>query len=459
MDRTAKGALPYRAIKKGSARLRRLAIFRRLWLLKTWFFLVFLAIVPGGVLIDIMADRLLDTYAMVTGPPGGTYAGLADDIVEALNQPSRVRRLFSLGFVPDFVTVPSSGALDNIQRINRGEAQLGLAEDGLPSFVGKPHACATPQDKERAKQAAQADVHLRALMPLYKAPIHIVARRDLAARDVNELRRGTKAYLGPEGSASAILAQILLSHYGICVDRQGATWSFDQAAQAMVDGKVDVGFFLAGLKHSGAVNKLADAGRFKLLSVEHADSMRLLYPYLHLLRIPAAAYPGFEEKEVLTVGTNTVVVASRTLTVMEAYQLVATLSSRMHEIINDIPFNATKLPDTNPQRELYYPLHEGAIRFYAHNPPFFLNPQRLAAIGTYLSILFALYRVSIQFIRNYMTQRFMQAVARVPVVDTLSPRQERYLRRVRRMALELLKDRRISLDDYGRISEYLKGRG
>ena len=73
----------------------------------------------------------------------------------------------------------------------------------------------------------------------------------------------------------------------------------------------------------------------------------------------------------------------------EVYQIATKLSEQMHNLIKGIPFNATKVTDTDPQRDLYYPLHEGALSFYSHDPPFFLNPQMLAGIGTYLSVLFA----------------------------------------------------------------------
>lgn len=456
----ASNKLQYRAMKRGSARFRRLTrnpILRKLWLLKTSFFGIFLFVIPLFVLAGVLTNRLLTTYSMVTGPAGGTYATLAELVIQTLNSPSRFHRLLRFDFVPDFATKPSNGGLDNIHQINLGLAELGFAEDGMPSSVHKPPACSTAQEKAKAKQQGSQQVRLRALMPLYKSPMHVLARRDFPIADVSRLPRGVRAYMGPEGSATAVLAQVLFTHFGMCVHRVGADWSFDKAAEALETGKADVGFFLTGLKSSEAVNRLSDSKRFKLLTIKHADALESLYPYLHVITIPAAAYSGFEEQDVETINTNTILVASASLSPTEAYQIANKLSADIHEITHDIPFNATRLGDMNPQKDLSYSLHEGALRFYSHNPPFILNPQRLAAIGTYLSILLALYRVSMQYFRKFLVARLTDAIARVRRVQPLSTRQEHNLAKLKQVTLELLRDRRLTLEDYHYVNEYLKG--
>lgn len=462
MNKTAaSNKFQYRAFKQGSARfrrlrrLRRLPILRELWIIKTWFFGIFLLVIPLLVLAGILADRLLTTYDLVTGPAGGTYATLGGPVVAALNSPGRFHRILRFDFVPDFEPKPSNGALDNIHQINLGLAELGFAEDGMPPSVSKPPGCLTAQEK-KARQQAQPVVRLRALMPLYKSPLHIVARRDFPIEDVSRIPRGTRVYMGPEGSATAVLAQVLFTHFAMCVIRVGPDWSFGKAAEALESGKADMAFFLTGLKGSEAVNQLSDSKRFKLVTVKHADGLQSLYPYLHPLTIPAAAYSGFEDRDIETVSTNTVLVASSSLSPTEAYQIVNKLSADIYEITHHIPFNATKLADMNPQKDLSYSLHEGAVRFYGHNPPFILNPQRLAAIGTYLSVLLALYRLFTQYFRRFLVARLTDAVARVRQAP-VSKRQERNLVKLKQVTLELLRARRLTLEDYHYVNEYLKG--
>jgi TRAP transporter TAXI family solute receptor len=450
----------YRAFKQGSARfrrLRRLPILRKLWLLQTSFFGIFVFFIPFLVLAGMLVERLTTTYYLVTGPAGGTYATMGEPVVETLNSPSRFRRIFRMDFMPDFEAKPSNGALDNMHQINLGLAELGFAEDGMPPHADKPAACATAQEKAKAKQQAQPVVRLRALMPLYKSPLHIVARRDFPIQDVSRLPRGARVYMGPEGSATAVLAQVVLTHFGICVTRVGPDWSFGKAAEALESGKADVGIFLTGLKSSEALNQLSDSKRFKLLSIKHADGLASLYTYLHALTIPAAAYSGFEERDIETVNTNTILVASSSLSPTEAYQVLNKLSVDIHEITHNIPFNATRLGDLNPQKDLSYSLHEGAVRFYAHNPPFILDPKRLAAIGTYLSLLVALYKVFMQYFRRFLVARLTDAIARVRSAPP-SKRQENNLIKLKLVTLELLRERRLTLEDYHYVNEYLKGK-
>jgi hypothetical protein len=135
----------------------------------------------------------------------------------------------------------------------------------------------------------------------------------------------------------------------------------------------------------------------------------------------------------------------------------------MQDILQDIPLNYAKLSDIDPQKDLYYPLHEGAIRFYANNPPFFLDPRTLAGIGTYLSILFAVYTLSSQFVRDYLVHRFLGSVDRAVQAfkrrpdQPASKRYHHYIGRLKQKALWLLRQEQINLEDYKRIDEYIKG--
>jgi len=216
-----------------------------------------------------------------------------------------------------------------------------------------------------------------------------------------------------------------------------------------------------GLK-AEAMRTLSQHPQFKLLTIEHADSLEFLYPYLDIITIPGTTYKN-ATKDITTLATKTMLVTSTDLSDSEVYGIADKLSRNIHDIIKDIPFNATKIADGDPQRDLYYPLHEGALRFYNHNPPFFLDPHTLAGIGTYLTVLLALYKISAQFIRNYRVHRILYAIERAVLAynaDTDHPRTKRFefhLRKLKFRALSLLRHQRITLDDFHRINEYIKG--
>src|SRR5690348_11984839 len=161
------------------------------------------------------------------------------------------------------------------------------------------------------------------------------------------------------------------------------------------------------------------------------------------------------EREITTIATKTTLATSTDLSEYEVYQIATKLSEQMHDLIKGIPFNATKVTDTDPQRDLYYPLHEGALSFYSHDPPFFLNPQILAGIGTYLSVLFAGSTIVSQLLRNYRVQRIYHSVEGAARAAGLIgqgqagkvTRYQRYLRPIRAKTMSLLRQRRLNYDD------------
>jgi TRAP transporter TAXI family solute receptor len=461
----AKASAQYRAIKRGSLAYRRLSnkpVFQRLPLNRKWLLLLFLVIIPSFYVVSYLIERTHTTYYLFTGPKGGTYYELGPKLADVLNRPDRLEKLLHLNIVPDFIPRESCGSLDNIYFINQGVAQLGLAEDGLPLHFEKPPKCSLEFNQKELKGTTRGDgIRLRALMPLYKSPLHIVARLELGISDVRDIPPRTKVYIGPEGGATGFVADLILDHYGIPVERVGKNLSFSQAMQQMITGNIQVGFFLVGLK-AEVMQNLSEYPQFKLLSVQHADSLEFLYPYLDIITIPGTTYKN-ASKDITTLATKTMLVASTDLSDSEVYGIADKLSRNIHDIIKDIPFNATKIADGDPQRDLYYPLHEGALRFYIHNPPFFLDPHTLAGIGTYLTVLLALYKLSAQFIRNYRVHRILHAIERAALaynIDMDHPRTKRfefYIRKLKFRALALLRHQRITLDDFHRINEYIKG--
>ncbi|MBM4121520.1 MAG: TAXI family TRAP transporter solute-binding subunit [Nitrospira sp.] len=462
-----KRTMRYRVVKQGSTAFRRLRYRPAFqWALQhtKWFYLLFLVVIPLGYSASALIERTQTNYYLFTGPQGGTHYLLGPRFADTLNWPDKLERLVHLNVVPDFVPTESCGSLDNIFYMNHGIAHLSLVEDGLPLRVEAGPRCPLPTALKLPRKRTQADeVRLRALMPLYKAPLHIVARKTLGFSDVRDIKAPTRVYLGPERSATEFVASLVLAHYGMALDRQGKELGAEEAIDQMLAGKIDVGFFLIGL-NAEAMQKLARSDQFHFLTVENAPMLELLYPYLDQLKIPAATYPHLH-KDIPTVGTTTILAASTELSDVEVYEIASKLSHQIHNILHDIPFNAAKASGSTPERDLYYPLHEGALRFYNHDPPFFLDPHTLTGIGTYLTLVYALFTVSRQFVRNYLTHRLVHAVnraVRAYRITTAQPETKRYqahVRKVKYLALALLRDQRLTLNEYKRIDEYIKGYG
>jgi TRAP transporter TAXI family solute receptor len=454
----------YHLLKHVHRRWRRFShkpIWRDLLANTAWWTVLFLLVIPLFVLVGTMTVRTHTTHYLLTGPPGSTADHLGPRIVDVLNMPTKLERFLHLNIVPDFVAKQSCGSQDSIYYMNAGVAHLAFVEDGLPLHFERPPSC-TLSMGELVPKRAHESVRIRAFMPLYKSPLHVVARKSLGWADLRDIRPHAKAYLGPAGGSTEVLAQLVLDQDGLVVDRQGADLDFRQGAAKVAAGDFEVGFFIVAL-NGEIMQRLLQSHDLQLLSIDHAPALKMLYPFLDALTIPAAIYKAVP-KEVTTIGTRTMLAASTDLSEYEVYQIATKLSEHMHDLIKGIPFNATKVTDTDPQRELYYPLHEGALSFYSHDPPFFLNPQILAGIGTYLSVLFAGSTILTQVLRNYRVQRIYHAVERAAGAAGMLgqghsgnvARYQTYLRPIRAKTMTLLRQRRLVYDDVERINEYIK---
>jgi TRAP transporter TAXI family solute receptor len=421
---------------------------------------VLLLIVPLVFLVGLLIHRTHTTYHLLTGPKGSSRDVVGVLMADVLNQATPLERFLHLNVVPDYVAQESCGSLDNLYYLNRGLAQLALVHDGLPLPAGSDPSCPLPLTAPRFKDT-HLEMRTRAVFPLFTAPLHIVARRDLKIATLTDLRPSMKIYIGSPGAASAYLARNLLSKLGLPITPYSKQLTYEQSLQHLLDGQLDVGFFLTSV-NAQILQHLMQSGRFTLLSVSQASGLHMQFPYLHTVTIPGGTYEGVPH-DVVTVGATTILAASTDLTEVEVYRVASKLSQHLHDLMRDIPMNLAKDVDTDPSKDLYYPLHDGAIRFFDHNPPFMFDPRILAGLGTYLSLLYAFSGVSSQYLRKYRVQRVLHAVDRLVRCSGIAarqpnpPRYQAYLRRVLQPALQALRHHRISYEDFQRIMEYVKG--
>jgi TRAP transporter TAXI family solute receptor len=126
---------------------------------------------------------------------------------------------------------------------------------------------------------------LVSLASLYFEPLWVFTRASLRAEDMSELR-GRRLAVGPEGSGTRAIAELLLGANGIPAD---STLLLPlaglEAAQALQAGSVDAAFFVA----SPQASILREAVRLQgvsLMSFRRADAYTRLYPFLTKLVLP-----------------------------------------------------------------------------------------------------------------------------------------------------------------------------
>ena len=226
-------------------------------------------------------------------------------------------------------------------------------------------------------------------------------------------------------------------------------------------GQFDVAFFLMGLKSDVLGNLLQRDHEFQLLSIGKATSVKMLFPYLEPLTIPATIYPN-TRTEVQTVGTNTVLVASTRLRESEVYEITKKVAEHVQDLLRDVPLSFAREIDNDPKKDLFYQVHEGAHRLFTHDPPFFLDLHTLAGIGTYFSLVSAFFVMLLQFFRHYRVHRLLMIVDMI--LETSQPLGASpdkpgpipHLQKVKRIALRLMRRRKITYDELSRIEDYIK---
>lgn len=455
----------YRYVKQLDRRinkLRHMTLFRRPVLSIASLMLIFVLLIPVTGIMIFLVNRTHTQYVFLTGPAGSTTAYIAPRIRSILNAPEPIEQLLHLNIVPNFELRPSCGGLDTNAQINAGVAHLGFAEDGFFGNLAASTQCSSTAQPMQAKiKDVGAGTKMRVLMSLYKSPLHVVVRSKLGLSDLQQIPPGTKVYLGGDGSSTHFVGQLIVEHFGLNVDRKGHTLDFDQAAQELINGEFDVAFFLAGLHTEVLKSLLQQNSEFQLLPIAKTESLKILFPYLESLAIPPAIYPNVQS-EIQTIGTHTVLVASTALGESEAYEITKKITEHIQDLLWDVPLNLARIVDNDPSKDLFYPIHDGARRFFSHNPPFFLDIAMLTGIGAYLSIIYAAYAMLMEFFRNYRVHRFLMAIdsilGRTQIIGDASNSTllSTHLQKLRRIALRLMRRRKITYEEFSYIEDYIK---
>ncbi|HSB81301.1 MAG TPA: TAXI family TRAP transporter solute-binding subunit [Candidatus Methylomirabilis sp.] len=126
---------------------------------------------------------------------------------------------------------------------------------------------------------------LVSLASLYFEPLWVFTRASLRAEDMSGLR-GRRLAIGPEGSGTRAMAELLLGANGIAADSKLLLPVAGlEAVQALQAGSVDAAFFVA----SPQASILRESVRLQdivLMSFVRADAYTRLYPFLTKLVLP-----------------------------------------------------------------------------------------------------------------------------------------------------------------------------
>jgi hypothetical protein len=256
------------------------------------------------------------------------------------------------GGVP-VTTVPSGGSIENLRRIEAGEADLALVAMG-PAFEAWTASAAPWTGGPQLRRS-------RALVPMYETPFHLATTTASGLRALRELD-GRQVGVGPRGGANELIFLKLAE--GLGIKPVLVFGDPTQLADGVINRQVDALFFGAGAPVP-AYTRIAEQTDIRFLAIdgEDRDIMRRAFPYLGPGTIPAGTYKG-QAAAVATVALWNFIVAREGLDADTAYAVAkAVMSDPTATQMAHPAAGGTRLEHL--AANTFMPFHPGALRYFA----------------------------------------------------------------------------------------------
>jgi len=165
----------------------------------------------------------------------------------------------------------SAGSLQNIERLENDEAQVGFVQGGVIEPKGDP------DDDE-------SDSQLLSLGSVFFEPVWVFYRGDRRIDRLTDLK-GKRIAIGQEGSGVRQLAQQLLRANDINPGGHLLPLSGLKAAEELQQGRIEAAFIIAA-ENAPVVQVLLRSPGVKVMSFAQADAYQRRFPFLTRLTLP-----------------------------------------------------------------------------------------------------------------------------------------------------------------------------
>ncbi len=306
---------------------------------------------PGIISPAIAGEQLILATGQVKEPAYTAGVGLASLIKFELQPSHKI----------DLQVVRSQGPVDNVRLMQSGMAELAI----LPSITG--HAALS----SKGSFAGQGpELNLRAITTLWREAMHVVVRDDDVStgtiQDFLQLKN-RKVFLGSEATGAAEANHLLLSGFGVDIDKAFDLSSMPDGdmVKAVRQGSLDA--FSITVNPSGP--RFHDLGKAQLTGLKVLDitqdqmarangSHWLWTPYT----VPAATYPG-QNEEISTVAHSNLLVVHAGVPDETVYLITKSIFENLPYLRRvDALFRDLALKQALPGMSI--PLHPGALRYF-----------------------------------------------------------------------------------------------
>jgi TRAP transporter TAXI family solute receptor len=292
--------------------------------------------------ISLAHAQKVERLNFVGGPPAGVFGIFATGIGTYLSK--NVPNL-------DVSVTATGGSVENIRRVNGGEAEMGL------SFASDVHEAYFGQEQFKGKPLT----NFRAVGVVFFGVAHAITFADSGIRTIEDLA-GKRVAVGTPGSGTFASAERVFRSLGVWDKIQRVPLLGAQAGEAMSDGKADA-FFWTGPEPDRVTMEAATKKPIRAIDIYTPASKTDFFkqfPYFARYVFPANSYKGITE-DTATVGIPVIWYVNK--------DVPAPLVQKMTESAYNKDGNAHMLKvhagskDMVAQRALQgvtFPLHKGA---------------------------------------------------------------------------------------------------
>lgn len=257
------------------------------------------------------------------------------------------------GVLPDmqFEIVQTAGSVSNVQKLEIGEAELGLALADVAYMGYHGHVA----------ELAQPATNVRAIAVLHPSTVHVLVAGASAIKSLSDLR-GHRVGVGPTGSGTAVTSAILLRAYGVPAgDVRQQALPFLDAIDALGKGQLDAVFITAADPVAVVRQAMVSGARLLDIQGQPLERLRVTYPFLRPATIPANTYAG-QTRAVQTVREDVLILCRADLSEVVVHNVTKALFDILPQLI--VGRDYLRLIDVRRAPATPIPLHPGAAWYY-----------------------------------------------------------------------------------------------
>lgn len=285
--------------------------------------------------------------------------------------------------------IEGKGSVSNLALLQEGRADLTFVEN-----------------------SARYHQQVRTVLPMYPGVLHVLHRRTDAPKNVFELIKGKKIYVGAKGGMAEWLLKLTLNQVGILGSDYTIVEDFESSDPdvIVVFGMInpEVGNRIGDRYTFYSIGEVEDLGKGAVV-----EGLAIKYPQLQPFIIPRHTYEKLNDKPILTLSVDTLLVARRGLPDELVYDLARTVLENRQEFGK---INASLFRGISEQinfAALNFPMHPGARDYLERNEPT-LFERYAESIG----VLFSVFVASVSALIAFWRWRLQRKKDRIDIFYT-----------------------------------------